>query len=231
MVFLPNFMYQKRKILKVKNKFFVFYLFSLCAFTNTNGQGNLYVSYQNFILNVRANNPIALKSANYGDLANRQYKAALGNFDPSINASTENKFFNSTGYYNLFQGEITQPLFTSQKLKIGYEYGTGNFINPEQYTSSYGLPYIGLEVGLLQGLVIDKRRAELLKSINYIEYYKAEEKIILNDVLFESAQSYFEWLFAKKQFSLQSYFLTLANQRLKVSRNSLYTEKNRVLIQ
>ncbi|MBL7935375.1 MAG: TolC family protein, partial [Bacteroidia bacterium] len=106
------------------------------------------------------------------------------------------------------------PLFTAQNLKFGYEYGVGSNVNPEHYTSSYGLPYVGLEVGLLQGLVIDYRRAEVMKSKEYLGYYSAEKNVQLNGLLFESSLKYFDWLFSLKQVSLNNYFLNLARQRL-----------------
>jgi hypothetical protein len=76
------------------------------------------------------------------------------------------------------------------------------------------VPYVGLEVGLLQGLVIDYRRAEVMKSKEYVDYYSSEKKIQLNGLLFESSLKYFDWLFSLKQVSLNDYFLNLARQRL-----------------
>jgi hypothetical protein len=52
--------------------------------------------------------------------------------------------------------------------------GQGYYLNPDLKTATYGLPYIGIEASLLQGLVIDKRRAEFLKSQKYKNYYEAD---------------------------------------------------------
>jgi outer membrane protein TolC len=179
------------------------------------GQNLISLGFDTYISNILTNNPLAKKASNvkaYGEL---QYKAAKGNYDPTINGSYENKYFNGSNYYSNLNSEIKQQLFTSQYLKFGYEYGLGNNINPENYTTTNGLPYLGLEVGLLQGLMIDYRRADVLKSKEYMNYYSAEKNIQLNNLLFESSQKYFDWLFTAKQLALNNYFMNLANQRLK----------------
>jgi outer membrane protein TolC len=178
------------------------------------GQENIKLSYENFVSNVLGNNPMAKRANNekrYGDLNNR---AARGSYDPYVTGNYANKYLNQTNYYTTLNGEVKQPIFTSQYLKFGYEYGVGSFVNPEFTTATYGLPYLGLEVGVLQGLVIDKRRADVLKSREYINYFNAESNIQLNNLLFESSQRYFDWLFSAKQVALNNYFMGLARQRL-----------------
>lgn len=199
----------------IKNKllFFLFIFIMPCRLINS--QNSTSLSFDTYLNNILTNNPLAKKAANvkiYGEL---QYKAAKGNYDPTINGNYENKYFNGSNYYSNFNSEIKQQLFTSQYLKFGYEYGIGNYTNPENYTPISGLPYLGIEVGLLQGLVIDYRRADVLKSKEYMNYYSAERNIQMNNLLFESSQKYFDWLFTAKQLSLNNYFMNLANQRLR----------------
>lgn len=180
----------------------------------SNGQ-TVKLSYADFVANVLQNNPLAKRAENekkYGEL---QYKAAKGNYDPFVSGNYDQKQFNGTNYFTTLNSEIKQPIFTSQYLKFGYEYGIGTYINPELSTSQQGLPYVGLEVGVLQGLVIDKRRAEVLKSKEYLNYYDAEKQIQLNALLFESSQRYFDWLYSARQIALNNYFMEAARQRLK----------------
>ena len=96
---------------------------------------------------------------------------------------------------------------------MGYDYGVGAYVNPESYTAPKGLGYLGVEVGLLQGLLIDKRRAEVLKSKEYINYHQSEKNNQLNNLLFESSLRYFDWLFYTKQIALNNYFLEKAKER------------------
>ena len=190
------------------------YLVFILASSSVYPQTSDVLSYESFLKNVIENHPIAKKADNIKEYGELQYKAAKGNFDPNLSGVYDNKYFNNSNYYSVLSSGVKIPLFTAQNLKFGYEYGVGSNVNPEQYTSSYGMPYLGLEVGLLQGLVIDYRRAEVMKSKEYVEYYSAEKKIQLNNLLFESSLKYFDWLFSLKQVSLNDYFLNLARQRL-----------------
>lgn len=176
---------------------------------------NVSISYNSYIDNVLKNNPISRKAENlkiYGEL---NYNSAKGNYDPKVNANYGNKFFNGTNYYTSLTSEIKQQLFTNQYLKFGYDYGIGNNINPEKYTPNVGLPYLGLEVGVLQGLKIDYNRANVLKSKEYINYYSAEKNVLINNLLFDASLEYFDWLFSARKIALNNYFMDMAYQRLK----------------
>lgn len=190
------------------------YLVFLFIFLKVSAQNSSVLSYESFLKNVLENHPIAKKADNIKQYGELQYKAAKGNFDPNLSGNYDNKFFNNSNYYSVLSSGVKIPLFTAQNLKVGYEYGVGANVNPEQYTSSYGMPYLGIEVGLLQGLFLDYRRAEVMKSKEYVGYYSAEKKVQLNELLFESSLKYFDWLFSVKQVSLNNYFLDLARQRL-----------------
>lgn len=216
MDFLLNFMKKVKKLKKmIRNK--IIYLIPILIFLSIGmySQNSETLSFDKYINNILENNPLAKKASNVKTYGELQYKAARGNYDPTINGSYENKYFNGNNYYSNLNSEIKQQLFTSQYLKFGYEYGIGNYTNPESYTPTAGLPYLGLEVGLLQGLMIDYRRADVLKSKEYINYYSAEKNIQLNNLLFESSQKYFDWLFTAKQLALNNYFMNIANQRLR----------------
>jgi outer membrane protein TolC len=205
----------KRKIRPMK-KNSVNLLFLTFLFLTLTGycQNTIVLSYDMYLKNVLENNPLSKRADNLKKYGELQYKASKGNFDPFVSGTYDNKNFNGSNYYSIVNAGVKVPLFTSQNLKFGYEYGVGANINPEQYTSSYGLPYVGLEVGLLQGLLIDYRRADLLKSKEYVNYYSAEKNIQLNGLLYESSLKYFDWLFSLKQLSLNNYFMELAKQRL-----------------
>ena len=199
----------------IKNKLLFLLFIIILRSTSVNSQNTTSLSFDSYLDNILTNNPLAKKASNVKTYGELQYKAAKGNYDPTLNGSYENKYFNGSNYYSHLNSEIKQQLFTSQYLKFGYEYGVGNNINPENYTTTNGLPYLGLEVGLLQGLMIDYRRADVLKSKEYMNYYSAEKNIQINNLLFESSQKYFDWLFTAKQLALNNYFMNIANLRLR----------------
>ena len=211
MGFRLSFMKIKKEKSMRKSKLLGFFLV-LVQFNLVQAQVSL--NYDLFLDKVIKNNPIAEKALNIKGMAELKNLSAKGNYDPIISGGLDNKYYNSTNYYTHVNAEFKQALYTSQYLKLGYDYGGGYFLSPEQYTGANGLPYLGLEFSVLQGLMFDKRRAELIKSRKSINYYDAEKNSILNDLLYESSQAYFECLFVNKQISLYDYFISLAKQRM-----------------
>ncbi len=201
--------------MKPKNnmtKFFIYFIFISSSISF--GQKTILPGYNDFISGILQNNPLAKRANNEKKYANLQLRAARGNYDPIVSGNYDQKQFNGYNYFTTFNSEVKQPIFTNQYLRFGYDYGIGPNVNPEFYTPSQGLPYFGLEVGILQGLVIDKRRADVLKAKEYINYFTAEQQMQLNNILFESSQRYFEWLFSAKQIALNNYFIDAARKRL-----------------
>lgn len=193
-------------------KFFIYFIFISSSISF--GQKTILPGYNDFISGILQNNPLAKRANNEKKYANLQLRAARGNYDPIVSGNYDQKQFNGYNYFTTFNSEVKQPIFTNQYLRFGYDYGIGPNVNPEFYTPSQGLPYFGLEVGILQGLVIDKRRADVLKAKEYINYFTAEQQMQLNNILFESSQRYFEWLFSAKQIALNNYFIDAARKRL-----------------
>ena len=216
MAFHQNFILTLKRIQKMKRNKII--LVSLCFYLFQISQSfsqSTWIEYNSFVDNLIKNNPLAKRAINlitYGEL---NYKSARGNYDPKINGSYTNKFFNGSNYNSSLNSEIKQQIFTNQYLKFGFDYGIGNNLNPDMYTPTSGLPYFGVEVGLLQGMMIDYTRANVLKTKEYKTYYSAEHKIQLNNLLFEASTQYFDWLFSAKQLALNSYFMQIANQRLR----------------
>lgn len=173
------------------------------------------ITYNDFLLLVKKENPLASKAENNTAYANAQLNAAKGNYDPLFNSSMGSKQFKSSNYFTYGGVELKQPLYSSHYLKMGYEYGQGPQLNPENLTPDAGLPYLGFEVNLLQGLWFDKRRGELLKSRFYLDFYDAERKIQLNDLLFVASNTYIDATYANKINKIYDYFADLARQRLK----------------
>lgn len=191
---------------------FCFFLFIFQYIPSLRAQDTL--SYAAFIKNIHNNHPLVLRAQNINLSGSYLYQSAKGGFDPVIAASYSEKYFDYKNYYSILNASIKQPLYTSQYLIAGYDYAQGAFVNPELQTSRAGVPFLGVETALLQGLTFDKRRADLLKAKNYKSYYEAEQNVLLNDLLYNGSLHYFEWVFSLKELSLYSYFTSLAAQRL-----------------
>jgi outer membrane protein TolC len=175
--------------------------------------------YNSFIKKVKEQNPLMNQAENTKQLGSFQLDAARGAFDPQINAGSSQKSFDGTKYYTLHDAELKQQLYTSQYFKAGYQYQFGPYVNPENKTSQYGIPYAGLEMSLLQGLRIDSKRAALQKAGFMKDYLDAESRLMMNEVLYQASQQYTELLFMLQLQKLGIQFTTLASERLIWLRN------------
>lgn len=196
--------------MKLKNKIVITFIVLSKMMYPQNPVG---LSFDNYIDAVQNHHPLINRAGNLVQGAEYEYKAQKGEFDPLISGNFENKFYNDKNYYSVLYSEIKQPIFTSQYLKAGYEYGDGLFLNPEQKTSSYGMPFVGVEASLLQGMLIDKRRAGVLKAREYINFSKAEKNEITNNLLREALFHYTDLSFLQKQLAIYEYFIKLARER------------------
>ena len=69
---------------------FIFLSFKILA------QPSNVLSYEIYLKNVLEHNPISKKAENIKQYGELQYKAAKGNFDPSISGPYDNKYFNNS---------------------------------------------------------------------------------------------------------------------------------------
>lgn len=189
--------------------------FVLCMYVTISvAQNTTSINYTTYINTIIANNLMAKKANNEATYGALQLKAAQGNFDPTLNFNYNNKFYNNENYFSVLSTEVKQQLYTAQYIKAGYTYGVGDNINPENKTYTQGQPYLGVELGLLQGLSIDKKRAEVIKAKEYVNYYNAEKNIQLNIVLNESIMRYMDWLYAQKMLSVNEQFMQTSLERV-----------------
>jgi outer membrane protein TolC len=196
--------------MKKRSRVFLIALYVLFGFSLKSQNA---VSYNDFILSIKTNYPLVKKAGNLVEQANYNYNAARGNYDPVVNSAYENKFFNSKNYFSVMHAELKQPLFTNQSINIGYDYGQGNYLDPSSVTPLQGTPFVGVEASLLQGMLFDKRRAEVLKARQYKTYYEAERDNIMNNILLEASNNYADWVYAEKELQLYEFFMQLAYKR------------------
>jgi len=173
------------------------------------------ISYNDFVNAIKVNYPLTKYAENISLQGAYQLNAARGNYDPTINAFHENKFYSGKNYFSVAHAEIKQPIFTNQFLVAGWDYGQGNFVDQSNLTPNSGTPFVGVEASVLQGLLFDKRRAEVLKAKGYKQYLDAEKKQIINQILFDASLHFTDFAYAEKELQLYQYFMKLAIDRYK----------------
>lgn len=166
-----------------------------------------------FLFYVKKYHPVAKQAKIIIDKAKAEVLSSRGGFDPVLYSYLDEKNFSDKNYYSLLDAGLKIPTWYGLEFKTGFNQNSGNYLNPENELPYNGLFQAGVNVSLLQGMVIDERRAALKKAKIMLNYSTAEQEIILNDLILESMSAYWEWVRDYQQYTIQQQGATLALQR------------------
>ncbi len=127
------------------------------------------------------------------EFAEAELLKAKGSFDPTVQSTISQKYFDNKNYYSLINGEIKIPTWTGIELKGGYDINRGIFLGNENYTPDNGLWYAGVSLPLGQGLWIDDRRAQVKSARIGQELAINAQRDMSNEVLYQAASLYWDW--------------------------------------
>jgi outer membrane protein TolC len=139
---------------------------------------------------------------------------ARGAFDPKLEVDMERKEFKSTDYYDKLNAAFKIPTWYGVEFKAKYEENSGVFLNPESTVPEDGLYSVGVSVSLAQGLLTNRRMAMLKQARLFNKQVQADRQLMVNDILFEAAQTYFKWLKTYNDKQVYDSFLYNAEFRL-----------------
>jgi outer membrane protein TolC len=157
--------------------------------------------------------PVARQSNLQFDQAQAAQLHARGGFDPKSFANYSNKNFNGTNYFQFAEAGIKLPTWAGLELKATYNYANGNFLNPENKIPKNGQANFGLEWSLIQGLLIDERRANLKLARVGLDIGAAQRRAMRNDLLLESAKNFWNWVLAQESLKVTAAVLAQARVR------------------
>ena len=169
-----------------------------------------------FIEQIRLYHPIAKQANIQVKIAAAELLSARGGFDPFMNVDANRKTFDGKNYYNYSNPELKIPTAIGVDVKTGIENNGGNFLNPE--ITSGRTSYLGLDIPLAKGLMMDKRRAVLQQAKIFRSQSEQERLVVLNDLLFNAYTDYWQWAGAFQLYSVYSKFVDVANNRLRLVR-------------
>lgn len=177
-------------------------------------QSSSILTPDEFIGQVKQFHPIARQAGIGVDMAKSALLAARGDFDPAFEMNYQDKTFNGINYYRYSNPEIKIPTTTGVTIKGGFENTGGFFPNPELSSGAAG--YLGLEIPLLKGLLIDKQRAALRQAAIFSNLSRQEQARIINDLLLESYDAYWQWAGAHQLMNIYGRYLDVAEKRMEL---------------
>jgi outer membrane protein TolC len=190
------------------------------------GQQQVVFTRQDFIAQVKAWHPVARQANIQMEKANAQLMAARGGFDPTLAFDANRKTFDGKNYYYHTNPQLTVPLPVGN-IKTGIEENGGANLTPE--VTKGKTSYLGVELPLANGLLIDKRRATLRQAKLLINQTEQERQLALNNLIYEASTAYLQWAASYQQYKLYQQFTNVASNRLRLMRIA-YTNGDRAIV-
>lgn len=173
------------------------------------------LSYLQFIDLVKNNHPIAYQAELQARMGDAKLLKAKGGFDPKLIGEASQKYFEDKQYYSHLHGGVKVPTWFGITAQAGYNNNNGVRLNPELYTPDPGLWYAGLSVNLGNGLFIDARRAELKQARIYQNSSLMEQRLMLNQLVFDASVSYWDWY--KSHSKVEVYKEAVENAKIRLN--------------
>lgn len=172
---------------------------------------------ESFIQQVKQFHPVAKQAAIQVEKAKADLQSARGGFDPSFNFDASNKTFDGKNYYYYNNPELKIPIgLGGLDIKTGLESNGGKYLNPE--VSPGQTSYLGVEMPLGKGLLMDKRRATLQQAKIFQSQSQQDQMKMLNDLLYNAYNSYWQWAGAYQLFSIYNKYHQISTDRLRLVR-------------
>lgn len=173
-------------------------LFLICTFCffqfSISGQSDdAELSFKDYLENIMRYHPLAEKANLKIQLGEAELLSAKGNLDPVVSANWNQKDFDDKLYYRQYQSKLRFPTILGLDIVGGYENTQGVFINPENVTDEFGLWNLGVELNVLQGLIVNERKTALDQAKVFQNLAKNEQQIALNDLVYNASSAYIFW--------------------------------------
>lgn len=183
------------------------------------------LSFQEYLAYVKKFHPVTRQANLLLDVGEAELLQARGGFDPKIEVDYDRKEFKGTEYYDLLNSTFKIPTWYGVELKANFEQNSGVYLNPQNTVPPDGLFSAGVSVDVGRGMFINERMAAIRNARIFQDQSLAERDLMVNDILFEAALAYFDWLRVYNEMSIFEGFLINARERYQgVRQNALLGE-------
>jgi hypothetical protein len=191
------------------------FIFILIFSTPLVGQDGIpEFSPQVFFELVSKNHPVARQAMLLSEQARQEIRFARGSFDPKLEASFATKEFQDKTYYKEIEGGISIPTRSPINPKLNFENRTGQLLDPSEKIPGNRQVAAGLSIPLGKGLITDERRTALKQAELMTTLLEADQVKIVNKVLLEATQAYWNWYYWYQIYLLRNQGAALARDIL-----------------
>lgn len=179
------------------------------------------LSLEAFMSQIKLHHPIAKQAELRISEGEANLLKMRGAFDPILAANGDRKLFKDTEYYQIFDATFKIPTWYGIELKADYENNSGEFLNPQLSVPDDGLLSAGISISVLDGLLINDRMANLKKAKIFRNQTKAERDLEINQLLYQAASAYFDWLKAYQNTTIYQNYLNNTKNRFEGIKKSV----------
>jgi outer membrane protein TolC len=191
-------------------------LIFLMFFLSKNALSQKILKLEDFLDLISKNHPLAKQAQMRVNMSKAEFFAAKGVFDPVLVNETSQKTLDGKNYYGYQDTELKVYTPIGLSAKTGIEKSAGMFTSNERTIGNLG--YIGIEMPVLKGLLIDYQRATLRQADIYQKQSEEERRKTLNDLYLQAIEEYWQWTAAYQNFDLLNQNLVNAQNRLDLLR-------------
>ena len=190
--------------------FILFFSNSLTAVTDS----TKLITWEQYLQAVFHFHPLVQNSRLLEDEAAAKLLKARGGFDPKLEGNADRKSFGGKNYFTTLDGSLKFPSWWGMEFKMGYKWNSGINLNPEVTLPENGQAILGVDITLLQGLLLDQRRVDLQQARLMRQYNLTEQNRIINELVFSAGKAYWEWALAQQSLRIRGEALRLSRIRL-----------------
>ena len=210
------------KLQKNKMRTWITFLFIACMAPLLPAQegDSLLLGFREYLAYVKQFHPVAKQANLVIGAAEANLLQSRGGFDPKLEVDYDRKEFKGTEYYDRLNAAFKIPTWYGIELKGQFEQNEGDFLNPSEIVPEDGLFSAGVSVSVARNLWINERMATLKRAKLFARQSEAERDLLVNQILFDAAAAYFNWLQAYRDQQGFARFLENARIRFEGIRES-----------
>ena len=194
-------------------------LFILPVTALSQSTDTLELGFREYLGYVKKYHPVVAQANLTIDMAQAAVMKARGGFDPKVEVDYDRKIFKGTEYYDLLNATFKVPTWFGIELKADFEQNDGQFVNPQNFVPEDGLYSAGVSLNLGRFLM-DDRMATLKRAKFFREQTRADQQLLVNEVLYRASVAYFNWLQAYREYKVYDNILGNALQRFRAVKRS-----------
>lgn len=200
----------------------IIYLFVTCTASLLPAQqgDTLQLGFREYLAYVKQFHPVAKQANLVIGAAEANLMQSRGGFDPKLEVDYDRKDFRGTEYYDRLNATFKIPTWYGIELKGQFEQNQGDFLDPSEIVPDDGLYSAGVSVSVARNLWINERMATLKRAKLFARQSEAERDLLVNQILFDAAAAYFNWLQAYRDQQVFAQFLENARIRFQGIRES-----------